>query len=94
MQEEMKTGILPSPSLRRSSIDHSNMLRRPVRRTSTVSRKTVLTSMNTKKGRINEYRLVRRIGQGSYATVYLYKVKESDEQFAIKKMNKHALQSR
>lgn len=69
-----------------------NELRNPTRRNSPVSIKSLVLSRRHSK--INQYKKLYQLGQGSFAHVYLAKHRKNGDQFAIKQMNKKALKRR
>ena len=62
------------------------------RRDSIVSNTTtVKKGMNEEGAMINQYVIMKQLGKGSFARVFLCKNFSTGEQFAIKKMNKKTL---
>ena len=52
---------------------------------------TVKKGMNEEGAIINQYVIMKQLGKGSFARVFLCKNKTTGERFAIKKMNKKTL---
>lgn len=71
-------------------LESSNRLIKPKKRQTYVS----LSTFNKKKGKINGYKKLHKLGQGSFAKVYLAEHIETGIKYAIKQMNKRTLRQR